>query len=112
MERGFRSLYQIETRLSIGRTRKQGKSDGIDEISGMKQTSLVFLSGSDLTHSLQMIAFYCYFPPVRARPIRQLEWKTSLNFIQGKWFLDLRKYKTYNKYGPLITVKGRIIPDC
>ena len=51
-----------------------------------------------------MIAFYCYFPPVRAGPIRQLELDKSLVFKEGKWHLDLRKYKTYKQYGPLITV--------
>jgi len=50
-----------------------------------------------------MIAFYCYFPPVRAGPIRQLELNSSLVISRGKWHLDLRKYKTYSKYGPLIT---------
>lgn len=38
-----------------------------------------------------MIALYVYFPPVRARPIRQLAMGKSLIRINGKWHLDLRK---------------------
>eukprot|EP00698_Gefionella_okellyi_P022540 TRINITY_DN748_c0_g1_i6.p1 TRINITY_DN748_c0_g1~~TRINITY_DN748_c0_g1_i6.p1 ORF type:complete len:517 (+),score=83.61 TRINITY_DN748_c0_g1_i6:394-1944(+) len=50
-----------------------------------------------------MVAFYVYFPPVRAGPIRELELAVSLVQVDGVWHLDLRKYKTFKKYGPVIT---------
>ncbi|MBS1963147.1 MAG: hypothetical protein JST04_13105 [Bdellovibrionales bacterium] len=54
-----------------------------------------------------MVGCFVYFPPVRAGPIRQLE--VGLSLVppdasgDGRWYLDLRKYKTYKRYGPLIT---------
>lgn len=62
----------------------------------------------DLTTSNHIVymynaAFYVYFPPVRSRPIRTLQLGESLVNIKGKWYFDLRKYKTSAKYGPQIT---------
>ena len=48
-------------------------------------------------------AFYVYFPPVHARPIRTLQIGESLVYTKNKWHLDLRKYKTSSKYRPQIT---------
>ena len=41
-----------------------------------------------------MVGLYVYFPPVRAGPIRELSLGESLLKVNGKWHLDLRKYKT------------------
>jgi hypothetical protein len=60
----------------------------------------------DLTashHIVYIAAFYVYFPPVRSRPIHTLQLGESLVNIKGKWYFDLRKYKTSAKYGPQIT---------
>ena len=50
-----------------------------------------------------MVGLYVYFPPVRAGPIRELEIGESLLQVNDKWHLDLRKYKTYKIYGPVVS---------
>ena len=50
-----------------------------------------------------MVGLYVYFPPVRAGPIRELAIGESLLQVNGKWHLDLRKYKTYKIYGPVVS---------
>ena len=66
-------------------------------------TFFMNMTSQHLTTLCMYAAFYVYFPPVRSKPIRTLQFGESLVNIKGKWYFDLRKYKTSAKYGPQIT---------